>query len=99
MAKVHAEKYKTQTTWYQKPIEADPDTEQDSIITSLDAPTHDKDFIFVDEMTRNEESVIFIDVQGQGAYLCIIIKNSTFFREINFAKITFVKIISRKKDP
>ena len=89
MAKVHAEKYKTQTTWYQKPIEADPDTEQDSIITSLDAPTHDKDFIFEDEMTRNEESVIFIDVQGQGAYL------STY---VLLSKIVLfsVKSISRK---
>ena len=71
LAKLHAEKYKTETTWYQKPIESDPDADQDSLITTLDDPAHDKDFIFEDGMTKNEESVIFIDVQGQGTYVVI----------------------------
>ena len=77
MAKVHAEKYKTETTWYQKPIEADPDADQDSI-TTLDVPAHDKDFIFEDDSTKNEENVIFIDVQGQGTYyLCSILQSDS----------------------
>ena len=92
MAKVHAEKYKTETTWYQKPIEADPDADQDSI-TTLDVPAHDKDFIFEDDSTKNEENVIFIDVQGQGTLLLNTSQCSKIRKKCNFksAKKTFLQ--------
>ena len=63
LAKIHAEKYKTETTWYQqhRPIDATSDTES---ITTVEEPIRDNEFDFED--CRNEDGVLFIDVQGAG---------------------------------